>query len=182
MNELSEITKPVFDLSALNLPNLTNPIAGDKHFARQSGEKFIVFDLGGKLFAVSSEQVAEVIHPPTVTPLPNVPEWLFGIANLRGEIISVVDLRQILTKENSVIAPKSKCVIARSSGSNTSIAFTVDKLSELITLSKEEIRNAGKDKSPYIFGEAAYRSNTLQLIDLEKISAFLEFGATAVQP
>ncbi len=75
--------------------------------ASSTGEKFIVFVLDDELFAISSKQVAEVTHPLAVTPLPNAPEWLLGIANLRGEIISVADLQKILAK-NSILTLQSE--------------------------------------------------------------------------
>ncbi len=174
MDDSNPKKKPIFDLSALNLPDLTDSLSNDKQHAQQSGEKFIVFALDDELFAVSSNQVVEVTRPLAITPLPNVPEWLLGIANLRGEIISVADLQKNLEKKSSNLSPKSKFVIVRSHNSDASVAFTIDKLSELITLSNEEIENVEDEKSPHIFGKAAYKSNTLQLIDLVKLFASLE--------
>ncbi|MGI8638527.1 MAG: chemotaxis protein CheW [Pyrinomonadaceae bacterium] len=181
MNDSNPKKKPIFDLSALNLPDLTDSFSDDKQHTEQSGEKFIVFALDDELFAVSSNQVAEVTRPLAVTPLPNVPEWLLGIANLRGEIISVADLQKILGKKISKFSPKSKFVIVRSQNSGASIAFTIHKLSELVTLSNEEIQTVKDEKSPHIFGKAAYKSNTLQLIDLVKLFASLELRAAKTQ-
>ncbi len=165
--------KPIFDLSALNLPSLPDALADDKQSARQSGEKFIVFVLDNELFAISSKQVAEVTQPLAVTVLPNAPEWLSGIANLRGEIISVADLRKILGK-NSNLPPKAKFVIVRSPNSDALTAFSVDKLSEFVTLTNDEIQTVKNDKSPHIFGKAAYKSNSLQLMDLAKLFTTVE--------
>ena len=162
--------KPIFDLSALNLTSLPDALADDKQSVRQTAEKFIVFVLDDELFAISSKQVAEVTQPLAVTNLPNAPEWLVGIANLRGEIISVANLRKILGK-NSNFPPKAKFVIVRSPNSDTLTAFSVDKLSEFTTLSKEEIQTVKVEKSPYIFGKAAYKSKTLHLIDLTRLFA-----------
>lgn len=165
--------KPIFDLAALNLPSLPDALADDKKSARQSGEKFIVFVLDDELFAVSSKQVAEVAQPLAVTLLPNAPEWLLGIANLRGEIISVADLRKILGKQSN-LSPKAKFVVVRSQNSDALTAFSVDKLSEFVTLTSDEIQFVKNDKSPHIHGTAVYQANPLQIIDLVKLLASLE--------
>ncbi len=172
MNDANLKKKPIFDLAALNLPSLPDALADDKQSARQTGEKFIVFVLDNELFAISSSRVAEVTQPLAVTQLPNAPEWLLGIANLRGEIISVADLRKILGK-NSNLSPKAKFVIVRSPNSDAMTAFSVDKLSEFVTLTSDEIQVVKDEKSPHIFGKAAYQSKTLQIIDLEKLFSAL---------
>ncbi len=173
MDDANLKKKPIFDLSALNLPSLPDALADDKQSVRQSGEKFIVFILDSELFAISSKQVAEVTQPLAVTPLPNAPEWLAGIANLRGEIISVADLRKILGK-NSNFSPKAKFVVVRSPNSDALTAFSVDKLSEFVTLNNNEIQTVKNHKTPHIFGTAVYQSNPLQLIDSAKLVASLE--------
>jgi purine-binding chemotaxis protein CheW len=54
--------------------------------------RYLAFDLAGQSFAMPLVYVREVERIPPVCPLPNVPGWLLGAANLRGEVISVVDL------------------------------------------------------------------------------------------
>ena len=174
MNDANQINKPIFDLSVLNLPSLPDAFADDKPSAQQSGEKFIVFVLDNELFAVSSKRVAEVAQPIAVTPLPNLPEKLLGIANLRGEIISVANLRKILGKNNSNAATKTKFIILRPHNSFSPIAFAVDKLSEFITLSNKEIEPVDQSESPFIFGKNTYKSKPLQFINLEKLFAAVE--------
>lgn len=173
MDDANLKKKPIFDLSALNLLSLPDALADDKQSVRQSGEKFIVFVLDDELFAISSKQVAEVTQPLAVTPLPNAPEWLVGIANLRGEIISVADLRKTLGKKSN-LSPKGKFVVVRSQNFDALTAFSVDKLSEFVTLTNDEIQTVNNEKSPLIFGKAAYNSNSLNLLDLAKLFVSLK--------
>lgn len=174
MDGLNTKKKPLFDLAALNLPSLPDAVADEDLSAMQSGEKFIVFILDSELFAISSKRVAEVTQPLTVTPLPNIPEQMLGIANLRGEIISVANLQKLLGKNYISTAPKARFIILRSPNSPTSTAFTVDKVGEFITLSDHEIKQTDQLDSPFIFGKTAYKSNFLQLVDLEKILTSLD--------
>ena len=171
MTDLQSKKLPNFDLSAFDLPNLTNSFSDDEKSAQKPGEKFIVFVLDDELFAVSAKQVAEVVQPLPLTPVPNVPEWLLGMANLRGNIISVVNLLKLWDKKTSPSSSKTKFIVLRSPNGNSSVAFTVDKLSEIVTLPNDEIQSINDDKS--LYGKAIHKSNILHLIDTEKLISSL---------
>lgn len=72
-------------------------------------ERFLVFNLGTDSFAIPLLVVKEVIAVPDVTPLPFVPQHFIGIINLRGQVVSLMDLRLKLgvkatnTEETAVI-------------------------------------------------------------------------------
>ncbi len=70
--------------------------------------------------------------------------------------------------------PKSKWVVARSEKAAPSIAFMVDKLSELITLTENEMTKAETGEESFIYAHAAHKANVLQLIDLVMLLATLE--------
>lgn len=167
MTDLQAKKAPIFDLSAFDLPNLNDSFSDNEKSAQKSGEKFVVFVLDDELFAVSAQQVSEVVQPLPLTTLPNVPEWLLGVANLRGNIISVVNLLKLWDKKNSPSSSKTKFIVLRSLNGETSIAFTVDKLSEIVTLPNEEIQIIKDDQS--LYGKAMHKSNIIHLIDTEKL-------------
>jgi purine-binding chemotaxis protein CheW len=166
---------PRENLSEIDISNLNGSLFFDKENAA-AGEKFIVFFLDDELFAVSAQKVSEVVHPPAITPLPNSPEWLTGIANLRGEIISVVDLAKLWRKKIFGTALKPKLIVLRGQNSNSSIAFTADRLSEIITLSEDKIHFCEEDAS-HIFGKAFHKSNVLNFIDTDKLALSLTLPA-----
>jgi purine-binding chemotaxis protein CheW len=138
-----------------------------------TGEKFIVFYLDDELYAVSAAQVAEVVRMPDVCPLPNTPAWLLGIANLRGEIISVVDLSKLWDRQQRQNSSKPKLIVLRGENSKSSVAVTVDKLSEIITLPSDAIRFC-EETSFHIFGKAFHKSTDLNLLDAKKLVSSLE--------
>jgi len=131
-------------------------------------EKYIVFSVYETFYGIAAKEVTEIIQPVGVTALPNVPRWIPGIINLRGEIVTVVDL-QTLWNKNSVAAPKSKFIVARSGASAAVIAFAVDKLGEIVNLPAGEIQPASDESAPHVFGKAVYKSNALQLIDAKNL-------------
>ena len=174
MTDPPEKKLPNFDLSAFKLPDLTGNIAGGENSAQTVGEKFVVFALDNEFFAVSAKQVAEVVQPLFLTPLPNVPEWLLGMANLRGSIISVVNLLKLWGRKTSSASPKTKFIVLRSFKDASPVAFTVDKLSEIATLPNEKIQFIENDQS--FFAKATHKSNILHLIDTEKLFSSLKIN------
>ena len=140
-----------------------------------NGEKFVVFSLNEKLFAVSSEKIAEVIHPLAVVPLPGTRDWFLGLANLRGGVIAVVNLKKLWNETHSAISEKAKLIVLRSGDSETVLAFQVDKLNEIVTLFDSEIRTHEQNDPGQIYGVADHGSDTLHLIDIDKLRASLLF-------
>ena len=169
------------DFSALtDLQNLADAISPAPVNLNQHGEKYLVFQLDDRLYAVQSRQIAEVIGFLPVAQLPFAPEWIAGIANLRGELISVVDLRK-LWKKRTVPPAKSKMLVLRSEKKNHTAAFIVDKLSEIITLTPQEIKFSAEDFAssfPTFFGRAIRNSQTIYLLDAENLFSSLSDGGT----
>jgi purine-binding chemotaxis protein CheW len=139
------------------------------------GDKYLVFHLDENTYGIDSKRVEEVSLSLPVTPLPNVPEWLLGLANLRGDLISVVDLRK-LWKKNTEPPNKTRFIIVRSPKHETSIAFMVDRLNEIVTLSAKEINFSAADfgdSYPTFFGKAEFKAQPLFLLEIDKILSAL---------
>lgn len=69
--------------------------------------------LGAWNLLFSMDDVAEIIPVPHITWVPGVKRWLLGIANLRGKVISVTDLRDFLTGRPTTRLPGSQIVVVR---------------------------------------------------------------------
>lgn len=72
--------------------------------------------LGSWNLLFSMEDVAEIIPAPHITWVPGVKRWLLGIANLRGKVISVTDLRDFLIGKSTPRLPGSQVVVVRTEG------------------------------------------------------------------
>jgi purine-binding chemotaxis protein CheW len=59
-------------------------------------EEVVVVRLGGSRYALPMSAVAEVGRPPGLTRVPGLPSWLAGVANWRGRVLAVIDLRPLL--------------------------------------------------------------------------------------
>ncbi len=161
--------------SLLELPSLNKPASLNTKYEPPVGDKYIIFHLDDKIYAINSKRVAEVTTSLPVTPLPNVPDWVAGIANLRGDIISVIDLRR-LWKQNTQPPFKTRLIVFHPAKNDSAIAFIVDKLNEIVTLSDKEINFSAADFTdsfPTIFGKADFKSQSLFLLDIDKLLSSL---------
>lgn len=135
------------------------------------GDKYVIFHLDDKIYGINSKNVAEVTGSLPVTPLPGVPEWVSGIASLRGDLISVIDLRK-LWKKDTTPPQKTRLIVFHPGKNDSPVAFIVDKLSEIVTLTDKEIKFSAEDFTdsfPTIFGRSDFRSQPLFLLDINKI-------------
>lgn len=69
------------------------------------------FDLAGQTYAVAIGKVREILITPTVTPLPDAPPVIEGVLDLRGTLIPVVDLAQLIAPEGRGNAPRSRTFV-----------------------------------------------------------------------
>jgi purine-binding chemotaxis protein CheW len=180
MNEPSQENLLEIASGSHDLPDLTRSLFSDSLIETAPparGEKYIVFFSGGELYAVSSKQIAEVVNPLRVSALPFAPAWLNGIAGLRGEIISVIDLQKLLEKAAQTSpAPKSKFIVLNAKNAHHSVALTVERLSEVVTIANEQIQFAGENSS-FLLGTAAHASGAINVLDAQKILSLTELAA-----
>ena len=105
------------------------PDSETEEVAAVQTEKYLLFVSDGLLFGVPAEAVVEIITNHTITPLPLVPDYIFGIINLRGQIIPIVDIRHLLGHGTC----ESDCMmILQSNG--TQVGILVDQVQKMVDL------------------------------------------------
>lgn len=161
-------------ISISDLTDVSDPLLSGKGDARPDGAKHIIFALGTSHFAVPAGRVAEVVRPLPCTELPNLPGWLAGIANLRGDILTVIDLQAFWSADPPADSPRTKLIVLRPADPETRVAFRVDKLREITTLPEGSVEPAGENDPPFISGRFSHRSEPVRLLDVEKVLASLE--------
>jgi chemotaxis signal transduction protein len=97
--------------------------------------KCVVTRLENNVLALPMDHVVEILTPPAITPLPNVPDWLLGVANLRGEIVSVCDFRQYLGYPSVSRDTRQRVVVVRSREEEMSTGLLVDRVDGIRGLS-----------------------------------------------
>jgi purine-binding chemotaxis protein CheW len=76
-----------------------------------SAHEYVVVRLGGSRYALPMESVAEVGRPPSLTRVPGVPSWLAGVANWRGRVLAVLDLRPLLAGAGEPLDRRARLVV-----------------------------------------------------------------------
>jgi twitching motility protein PilI len=84
------------------------------------------FRLGQRRLVSSFDEVVEILPLPPVTPVPGAHAWMLGVANVRGSLLPVVDLKQFLEGERTVVHEGQRMLIVRQSGGN--VAVLIDEL------------------------------------------------------
>ncbi len=139
---------------------------------RTSGdfERFIEFSLGNEDYAIPLLMVREVISVPDTTPIPKSPPHFLGIMNLRGQVISVVDLRKKLKVDSK--KNKEEAVIIVDIGT-MNIGVVVDAINKVLAFSPDEVSPIPEVESQvntqYIQGVYKKEASLTVLLDLAKV-------------
>jgi purine-binding chemotaxis protein CheW len=97
--------------------------------------RFLVFQLGERVYALPAETVAEVIRIPAAARVPQAPRALIGVANLRGALLPVVNLRALLDLEGEP-GTASRAIVLDGAAP---VAIVVDAIDALVTIDAERI-------------------------------------------
>ena len=84
------------------------------------------FRLGNRRLVSSFDEVMEILPMPPVTPVPGAQPWMLGVANVRGTLLPVVDLKQFLEGERTVVHDGQRMLVVRQAGGN--VAVLIDEL------------------------------------------------------
>ncbi len=103
--------------------------------------RFLTFRLASTLYALPAESVSEVIHVPAAARVPHSPVALLGLANLRGTVLPLVGLRELLGLADARSATASKAIVL---DAGTPIALAVDAVESVaaIAANRVEVREA----------------------------------------
>lgn len=99
--------------------------------------RYLTFSLGNESYGLEVKYVTEIVGIQKITEIPELPEYIRGIINLRGKIIPVMDIRLRFRKEPKAYNDRT-CVIVIDIG-ELSIGLIVDAVSEVITIPEQEI-------------------------------------------
>jgi purine-binding chemotaxis protein CheW len=99
--------------------------------------RYLTFSLGKESYGIEIRYVTEIIGIQPITEIPDLPEYVKGIINLRGKIIPVMDIRLRFKKEPKDYNDRT-CVIVVDIR-DVSIGLIVDSVSEVITIPQQDI-------------------------------------------
>lgn len=84
------------------------------------------YRIGRRRLASGFEEVVEILPLPQVTPVPGSQPWMLGLANVRGNLLPVADLKQFLEGERTVLHEAQRMLLVRQDGGD--VAVLIDEL------------------------------------------------------
>ncbi|MGA2061436.1 MAG: chemotaxis protein CheW [Thermoguttaceae bacterium] len=105
---------------------------------RSAGEvEFVTFYVGDLLIGIDIHNVEEINRQVEVTPVPQAPPHVRGVINLRGEVVTVVDLRKVLEMGRTEINQCTRTVVVNSG--NEEIGMLVDRVADVVLARADQI-------------------------------------------
>lgn len=135
--------------------------------------QFVIMGMGGVEIALPAGKVTGVERLSDITPVPNTVNWVLGVANLRGAITSVVDLRQFCGLPRVEATSRSRVVVT-SAGAMV-IGFLVDSVNEIRVLPEESlVRDTVRQASPpwllpYVEALVQIAGRSILVLDAERL-------------
>ncbi|MBI5188563.1 MAG: chemotaxis protein CheW [Nitrospirae bacterium] len=145
--------------------------------------QLVTFKLGAEDFGIDIENVKEIIEIPPITYVPNTPDYFEGVINLRGEILSVIDVRTRFGMEAAKRNEFSRIIVVHMRGYK--IGLIVDSVSEVLQLRGMTIQPpppiAKGIKEKYLEGmiELKEDKRIILLLNLDELISEEEFGGEA---
>ncbi len=132
--------------------------------------KYLIFSMGNELYGMEIRYITEIIGIQPITEIPEMPEYVKGITNLRGKIIPVMDARLRFKKEVREYDDRT-CIIVIDTD-DTSIGLIVDSVSEVIAMRDEDIApppEINKGGHRYIKGIGKAGGSVKLLLDCQRL-------------
>jgi purine-binding chemotaxis protein CheW len=140
--------------------------------------RFMTFTIGQETYGIEIRYVTEIVGIQQSTELPESPDYIKGIINLRGKIIPVMDVRLRFSKAQKEYDDRTCIIVADFSG--MSVGLIVDSVSEVVMLEKEnivEMQSGVGINNRYVKNIGKIGGNVILLLDCGKLLAGEEIEA-----
>ncbi len=146
--------------------------------------QYLTFKLGDEVFALDIGKVREVLDFTAVTKVPQTPDFMRGVINLRGNVVPVVDMRLkfgMSQTEKTV----NTCVIITEidvDGETTVVGAMADSVQEVLDLEPEQIepppRIGSKMNTDFIMGMGKHNDQFIIILNIDKVFSGIELADT----
>jgi len=139
--------------------------------ARKPSSRFIRFTVGATIYAVGEAFVTELDRVPKTTLVPQTPAWLRGVTNLRGDILSVVDLRVFIGLDSTTAA--GRMLVLRLPAEDFSLGLLVDGVDDIVVIEDDAIHPPASALegalAPFLSGMTVVNDQLVAVLDLERL-------------
>lgn len=141
------------------------------------GSQFLTFMLAGEEYGIDILRVQEIKGWDTVTPIPNAPEYIRGVINLRGTIVPIIDMRRRFNLEAIEYGPLTVVIVLKVMNANNEnsrvMGVIVDAVSDVYNFDDEDIKPAPDFGSvvdvDFLQGLATMQENMVIILDIDHL-------------
>ncbi|RXJ72936.1 chemotaxis protein CheW [Veronia nyctiphanis] len=138
---------------------------------KDEGLQWVTFHLEDETYGINVMQVKEVLRYTEIAPVPGAPEYVLGIINLRGQVVTVIDTRSRFGLSQGEVTENTRIIVIETE--SQVIGILVDSVAEVVELRASEVDttpSVGTDESSkFILGVCNRESKLLILVDLNKL-------------
>ncbi|MGD8111229.1 chemotaxis protein CheW [Vibrio sp. TRT 21S02] len=149
----------------------TNEVEVRKDQSNDEVLQWVTFQLEEETYGINVMQVREVLRYTEIAPVPGAPDYVLGIINLRGNVVTVIDTRSRFGLMEGEITDNTRIIVIESE--HQVIGILVDSVAEVVYLRASEIDttpSVGTDESAkFIQGVSNRDGKLLILVDLNKL-------------
>jgi purine-binding chemotaxis protein CheW len=145
-----------------------------KVMANREG-KYLTFTLADEEYGIGILKIKEIIGMMQITTVPQTPEFVKGVINLRGKVIPVIDLRLRFGMESIDYTDRTCIIVVEIQGTiqTVQIGIVVDSVSEVLNIKGEEVEDTPtfgtKLNTDYILGMAKMEGGVKILLDIDRV-------------
>ncbi|CZF80251.1 chemotaxis protein CheW [Grimontia sp. AD028] len=144
--------------------------------------QWVTFQLEDETYGINVMQVREVLRYTEIAPVPGAPDYVLGIINLRGNVVTVIDTRSRFGLAQGEVSDNTRVIVIEAE--SQVIGIMVDSVAEVVYLKTSEIDttpSVGTDESAkFIQGVSNRNGHLLILVDLNKLLSDEEWSEMAM--
>ncbi|MCH8496889.1 MAG: chemotaxis protein CheW [Marinobacter sp.] len=133
--------------------------------------QYVTFRLDNETYGIDVMQIQEVLRYSEIAPVPGSPDYVLGIINLRGNVVTVIDTRRRFGLPDADVTDATRIVVLESA--NQVMGILVDSVAEVVYLKASEIEtapNVGNDESAkFIQGVCNKDGELIILVEFDKM-------------
>ena len=133
--------------------------------------QYVTFRLDDETYGINVMQIQEVLRYSEIAPVPGSPDYVLGIINLRGNVVTVIDTRRRFGLNDADVTDSSRIVVMESA--DQVMGILVDSVAEVVYLKSSEIEtapNVGSEESArFIQGVCNKNSELIILVEFDKM-------------
>lgn len=143
----------------------------EKENKNEGGNKLLNFYVNNRLYAVSIENVSEIIGIQDITLVPRLPKYIKGVTNIRGKVIPLIELRARF--DNPSVEYDDRTCIIIIEKDELVVGYIIDEISDVFTMSPSDVIETAPDadaSSKFVKGMIRTSNGVALILDIDKVT------------